>query len=114
MGFQRGQKPFPVVLLFPLCVLALVQYFMIMLATAAFVVFDSGKMRLTLSRESLVWTSITQIAGAASAALFYSALRDGALPFAFVGLLIIALVYLLYRFNEKRFDEVRRAEEDKR
>ena len=101
-------------LLFPLCVLALVQYFMSMLATAAFVVFDSGKMRLTLSRESLVWTSITQIAGAASAALFYSALRDGAIPFAFVGLLIIALVYLLYRFNEKRFDEVRRAEEDKR
>jgi diguanylate cyclase (GGDEF)-like protein/putative nucleotidyltransferase with HDIG domain len=101
-------------LLFPLCVLALVQYFMSMLATAAFVVFDSGKMRLTLSRESLVWTSITQVGGAASAALFYSALRDGSIPFIFVGLLIIAMIYLLYHFNEQRFEQVRRAEEEKR
>jgi diguanylate cyclase (GGDEF)-like protein/putative nucleotidyltransferase with HDIG domain len=101
-------------LLFPLCVLALVQYFTSMLATAAFVVFDSGKMRLTLSRESLVWTSITQIAGAASAALFYSALHDGGIPFIFVGILIIALVYLLYRFNEQHFEEIRRSEEAKR
>lgn len=101
-------------LLFPLCVLALVQYFMSMLAMAAFVVFDSGKMRLTLSRESLVWTSITQVGGAASAALFYSALRDGSITFIFVGLLIIAMIYLLYRFNEQRFEEVRRAEEEKR
>jgi diguanylate cyclase (GGDEF)-like protein/putative nucleotidyltransferase with HDIG domain len=101
-------------LLFPLCVLALVQYFTSMVATAAFVVFDSGKMRMTLSRESLVWTSITQVASAAAAALFYSALHDGGIPFLFVGLLMIALVYLLYRFNEQRFEEVRRAEEEKR
>jgi diguanylate cyclase (GGDEF)-like protein/putative nucleotidyltransferase with HDIG domain len=102
------------ILLFPLCVLALVQYFTSMLATAAFVVFDSGKMRLQLSRESLLWTSLTQVAAAASAALFYSALHGSGIPFVFVGILIIALVYLLYRFNEQRFDEIRRAEEEKR
>ncbi|HEX8651462.1 MAG TPA: diguanylate cyclase [Pyrinomonadaceae bacterium] len=101
-------------LLVPLCVLALVQYFTSMLATAAFVVFDSGKMRLQLSRESLIWTSLTQIAAAASAALFYSSLHGSGIPFVFVGILIIALVYLLYRFNEQRFDEIRRAEEEKR
>jgi diguanylate cyclase (GGDEF)-like protein/putative nucleotidyltransferase with HDIG domain len=112
---QGGEPALPLgALLFPLCVLALVQYFMSMLATAAFVVFDSGKMRLTLSRESLVWTSITQVGGAASAALFYSALRDGSIPFIFVGLLLIAMIYLLYRFNEQRFEQVRRAEEEKR
>ncbi len=112
---QGGGPNLPLgTLLFPLCVLALVQYFTSMVATAAFVVFDSGKMRLTLSRESLVWTSITQTASAAAAALFYSALHDGGLPFLFVGLLMIALVYLLYRFNEQRFEEVRRAEEEKR
>ncbi|MGB7923994.1 MAG: diguanylate cyclase [Pyrinomonadaceae bacterium] len=114
-GAESSHPALPLgILLFPLCVLALVQYFMSMLATAAFVVFDSGKMRLTLSRESLVWTSITQVGGAASAALFYSALRDGSYPFIFVGLLIIAMIYLLYRFNEQRFEEVRRSEEEKR
>jgi hypothetical protein len=114
-GADAAEHSLPLgTLLFPLCVLALVQYFTSLLATAAFVVFDSGKMRLTLSRESLVWTSITQIAAASSAALFYSALHDGGIPFVFVGLLIIALVHLLYRFDEQRFDEIRRSEEAKR
>src|SRR5918911_611603 len=100
-------------LLLPLCLLALVQYFLSTIATAAFVAFDSGKIRLTLSRESLVWTSITEIGRAASAALFDLALYTGSMPFVFVGLLIIGLVHLLYRFDEQRVQEVRRSEAEK-
>ncbi|HEX8843519.1 MAG TPA: diguanylate cyclase [Pyrinomonadaceae bacterium] len=100
-------------LLLPLCLLALVQYFLSTIATAAFIAFDSGNSRLTLSRESLVWTSITEIGSAASAALFYSTLYTGSIPFVFVGLLIIGLVHLLYRFDEQRVQEVRRAEKEK-
>src|SRR5918911_1405011 len=100
-------------LLLPLCLLALVQYFLSTIATAAFVAFDSGKIRLTLSRESLVSSSITEIGSAASAALFYSALYTGSIPFVFVGILIIGLVHLLYRFDEQRVAEVRRAEAEK-
>ena len=99
--------------LIPLCLLALVQYFLSTIATAAFVAFDSGKSRLTLSRESLVWTSLTEVASAASASLFYSALYTGNLTSVFVGLLIIGLVHLLYRFDERRVAEVRRAEAEK-
>jgi diguanylate cyclase (GGDEF)-like protein/putative nucleotidyltransferase with HDIG domain len=100
-------------LLLPLCLLALVQYFLSTIATSAFNAFDSGKKRLTLSRESLVWTSITELGSAASAALFYSALHNESIPFILVGLLILVLVYLLYRFDEQRVQEVRRAEMDK-
>src|SRR5205085_10113617 len=96
-------------LLLPLCILALVQYFLSTIATAAFIAFDSGKTRLTLSRESLVWTSITVVGSAASAALFYSALHTSSIPFIFVGILIIGLVHLLYRFDEQRVAEVRRS-----
>ncbi|HEX8888749.1 MAG TPA: diguanylate cyclase [Pyrinomonadaceae bacterium] len=99
--------------LIPLCLLALVQYFLSTIATAAFVAFDSGKSRLTLSTESLVWTSLTEVASAASASLFYSALSTSNLTSVFVGLLIIGLVHLLYRFDERRVAEVRRAEAEK-
>jgi diguanylate cyclase (GGDEF)-like protein/putative nucleotidyltransferase with HDIG domain len=97
-------------LLLPICVLALVQYFLSTVVVVAFAAFDSGRESLTLSRESLVWTSITQVAAAASAGLFYAAMQNGNLPFIFVGLLIIGLVYLLYRFDEIRVQEVRRSE----
>jgi diguanylate cyclase (GGDEF)-like protein/putative nucleotidyltransferase with HDIG domain len=100
-------------LLLPLCALALVQYFLSTIATSAFIAFDSGKTRLTLSRESLVWTSITEVGSAASSALFYAALNNGSVPFVFVGLLIIGLVHLLYRFDEQRVSEVRRSEKEK-
>ena len=100
-------------LLLPLCALALVQYSLSTLATSAFIAFDSGKTRLTLSRESLVWTSMTEVGSAASAALFYSALHTGSIPFVFVGLLIIGLVHLLYSFDERRVSEVKRSEEAK-
>lgn len=100
-------------LLLPLCVLALVQYFLSTIATAALISFEAGKNKLTLSRESLVWTSMTQVAGAAAAMLFYSTLHDGSVAFVFIGFVIIGLVYLLFRFNEQRLEQVRRAEAEK-
>jgi diguanylate cyclase (GGDEF)-like protein/putative nucleotidyltransferase with HDIG domain len=100
-------------LLLPLCVLALVQYFLSTLGTAAFMAFESGDARLSLHRDTLVWTSVTQVGSAASAALFYTALHGGGLPFIFVGFLIIGLVYMLYRFDEQRVLEAQRAEVEK-
>ena len=43
---------------------------------------------------------------AASAVLFYAAVSNMNLTYAVLGLLILALVYLLYRFNERRLEEV--------
>jgi len=101
------------ILLFPLCVFGLVQYSLSTFITAVFSSLRSGKNRLTISQESLMWTLVTQVAGVTSAALFYSAIHEGTVPFFFIGLLIIVLVHFLYRFNEKRVREVRRAEADK-
>jgi diguanylate cyclase (GGDEF)-like protein/putative nucleotidyltransferase with HDIG domain len=101
------------ILLFPLCVFGLVHY---ALSTFGNVVFSSlclGKGRVVLSQESLVWTLITQVANVTSAALFYSAIHGAGFAFLFVGALIIGLVYLLYRFNEKRVSEVSRSQNEK-
>ena len=102
------------VLLVPLCVLAILQYFLSTLATVYFLNIVDGKPRVLPSQESIVWTLTTQVAGAASAVLFYSAWHGAGLPFILLGLLITGLVHLLYRFNEKRLKEVRRAEAEQR
>jgi diguanylate cyclase (GGDEF)-like protein/putative nucleotidyltransferase with HDIG domain len=102
------------VFLVPLCVLAVLQYFLSTLATASFLSIDDGKAAVLPSRESIVWTLTTQVAGAASAVLLYSALQGSAIPFVLLGTLITVLVHLLYRFNEKRLEEVRRAEAEQR
>ncbi len=102
------------VFLVPLCVLAVLQYFLSTLATVHFLNIVDGKPRVLPSQESIVWTLTTQVAGAASAVLFYSALDGAGLPFVLLGLLITGLVHLLYRFNEKRLNEVRRLEADQR
>ncbi len=99
-------------LLFPLCVFGFVQYSLSTFGTIAFNSFYAGN-RVTVSQESLIWTLITQVANVTSAALFYSAIHGGGIPFLFVGALIIVLVHLLYRFNEKRVSEVTRAQADK-
>jgi diguanylate cyclase (GGDEF)-like protein/putative nucleotidyltransferase with HDIG domain len=99
-------------LLFPLCVFGFVQYALSTFGTVAFNSFHAGG-RVTVSKESLIWTLITQVANVTSAALFYSAIHGAGLPFVFVGALIIVLVHLLYRFNEKRVGEVTRAQADK-
>jgi diguanylate cyclase (GGDEF)-like protein/putative nucleotidyltransferase with HDIG domain len=100
------------ILLFPLCVFGLVQYALSTFGTLTFNSLSSGK-RVTVSQESLIWTLITQVANVTSAALFYSAIRGNGVPFLFVGALIIMLVHLLYRFNEKRVSEVTRAQTEK-
>ena len=100
-------------LLFPLCVFGIVQYALSTVGTIALNTFRTGNSRFTVSHESLVWTLMTQVANVTSAALFYSAIHDGGVPFFFVGILIVGLVYLLYRFNEKRVAEVTRAQEEK-
>ena len=108
-----GERGFVLdILLFPLCVFGLVQYALSTFGTLSFNSFSSGK-RVTISQESLIWTLITQVANVTSAALFYSAIRGNGVPFLFVGALIIMLVHLLYRFNEKRVSEVTRAQTEK-
>src|SRR6266478_7940551 len=61
-------------LLFPLCVFGFVQYALSTFGTIAFNSFHTGG-RITVSKESLIWTLITQVANVTSAALFYSAIH---------------------------------------
>jgi diguanylate cyclase (GGDEF)-like protein/putative nucleotidyltransferase with HDIG domain len=98
--------------LLPLCGLALVQFGLNTLASVGYDALESGG-GMKFSREGVVWTSMAQVAGAASAALFYSGISGGGLSFVFIGTLIAALVYLLYRFDGKRVTEIRKAEEEK-
>ncbi|HEX8424492.1 MAG TPA: HD domain-containing phosphohydrolase, partial [Pyrinomonadaceae bacterium] len=100
-------------LIFPLFVLAIVQFGLNTLLSAFYVAFEAGTKKLEFSRESLIWTSMTQLAGAAAAALFYSSFNGSGMSFLFVGVLIVSLVYLLFRFDEKRVSETRRGEEAK-
>ena len=101
------------IFLFPLCVFGLVQYAMSTFATIGFTACYADEGRIHISQESLIWTLITQVANVTSAALFYSTLHGAGLPFLFVGALIMVLVNLLYRFNEKRVQEVTRAQGEK-
>src|SRR5437660_5936633 len=100
-------------LLFPLCVFGIFQYALSTFGTIAFNSFCSGQGRVTVSHESLMWTLMTQVANVTAAALFYSAIHDRGVPFLFVGILIVGLVHLLYRFNEKRVSEITRAQAEK-
>ena len=102
------------VFLVPLCVLAVLQYFLSTLATVHILNLVDGRPRVVPTQESLVWTLTTQVAGAAAAVLFYAAIEGAGLPSMILGMLIIGLVHLLYRFNEKRLNEVRRAEAEQR
>ncbi|HAF12534.1 MAG TPA: hypothetical protein DCK99_02295 [Blastocatellia bacterium] len=101
-------------LLIPLCILAILQYFLSTVATVYLLNIVEGKPRVLPSRESIVWTLTTQVAGAASAVLFYSAIHGAGAPSVLLGLLITGLVHLLYRFNENSLKEVRRAEAEQR
>jgi len=99
-------------LLVPLCVFGVVQYGLSTFGTIAFTSLSGGT-KVDVSKESLVWTLITQVASVTSAALFFSAIHGAGIPFLFVGVLIITLVHLLFRFNEKRVSEVTRAQAEK-
>lgn len=101
------------VLLLPVCLLGVLQYLLCTVVTSAFLSLDLGKKQVLLSKESLVWTSISEVAGASSAVLFYTAIYSGGWPFIFLGLLITGLIHLLYRFNENRLNEIRHSDRDK-
>ena len=102
------------VFLVPVFALAALQYTLSTVVTAWFVSIDAGRFRLLPSKESVVWTLTTQLACAASAVLFYSAIRNKGISYALLGLLITALVHLLYRFNQKRMEDLRQAEAERR
>src|SRR5262249_33224255 len=95
----------------PLCIFAIVQYTVSTLGTAIFIWSNEG--RLMISPESVIWTLITQVASVAAAAMFFATLHGGALALLLVGALIIILVHLLYRFNEKRVSELTQAQAEK-
>jgi len=114
-SFLNAGHNLPVnVLLIPLCVLAVLQYFLSTAAAIYLVHFGEDKARVFPSQESIVWTLTSHVAGAAAAVLFYSALNGEGIQYILLGLLIMGLVHLLYRFNEKRLDEVRHAEAEQR
>jgi len=109
----QGALPLNVFLL-PLLVVAALQYSLSTIVTAWFISFEAGKFTLVPTSETVVWTLTTKLAGAASALLFYAAVLNKTLAYAVLGLLISALVYLLYRFNERRLEQIRDAEAERR
>jgi diguanylate cyclase (GGDEF)-like protein/putative nucleotidyltransferase with HDIG domain len=109
----QGALPLNVFLI-PLLVVAALQYALSTIATAWFISFEAGKFTLIPTPETVVWTLTTKLAGAASASLFYAAVLNQTLAYAVLGLLISALVYLLYRFNERRLEQIRDAEAERR
>jgi len=101
--------------LIPVLVLAGLQYVMNTVVTSWFLSFEAGgDLVLIPSQETIVWTLTTKLAGAASAVLFYAAIMRGGVAYAVLGLLLSALVHFLYRFNERRLQDVRRAEAEQR
>ncbi len=111
LGLQPG-LPINVILI-PIFALAVLQYSLSTLATSSFVSLEAGTFEFP-SKESVVWALTTQIAGAASAVFFYSAIHGAGIPYILLGLLVTGLVHMLYRFNETRLEDVRRAEADRR
>jgi diguanylate cyclase (GGDEF)-like protein/putative nucleotidyltransferase with HDIG domain len=109
----QGALPLNVFLI-PLLVVAALQYALSTIATAWFISFEAGKFTLIPTPETVVWTLTTKLAGAASALLFYAAVLNKTLAYAILGLLISALTYLLYRFNERRLEQIRDAEAERR
>lgn len=101
--------------LIPVLVLAGLQYVMNTVVTSWFLSFEAGgDLVLIPSQETIVWTLTTKLAGAASAVLFYAAIMRRGVAYAVLGLLLSALVHFLYRFNERRLQDVRRAEAEHR
>lgn len=102
-------------LLIPVLVLAALQYALSTVVASWFLSFEAGgRLMLIPSQETIVWTLTTKLAGAASAVLFYAAIMGKGFSYALLGLLLSALVHFLYRFNERRLQEVRRAEAEQR
>jgi diguanylate cyclase (GGDEF)-like protein/putative nucleotidyltransferase with HDIG domain len=102
------------IFLIPVLVLAVLQYALSTIATAWFISFEAGKFTFVPTPETIVWSLTTKLAGAASAVLFYTAVLNKSFAYGVLGLLISALVYLLYRFNERRLEEILHGEAERR
>ncbi len=114
-GELPGQRALPLnVFLIPLLVLAALQYALSTITTAWFISFEAGRFTLVPTPDTVVWTLTTKLAGAASAVLFYAAVLNKSVAYGVLGLLISLLVYLLYRFNERRLEEIRHGEAERR
>ncbi|HEU4712765.1 MAG TPA: diguanylate cyclase [Pyrinomonadaceae bacterium] len=101
--------------LIPVLVLAALQYALSTVVSSWVLSFEAGGDLLVIpSQETIVWTLTTKLAGAASAVLFYAAIMGKGLSYAALGLLLSALIHFLYRFNESRLQDVRRAEAEQR
>jgi diguanylate cyclase (GGDEF)-like protein/putative nucleotidyltransferase with HDIG domain len=101
--------------LIPVLVLAALQYALSTVVASWVLSFEAGgDLVLIPSQETIVWTLTTKLAGAASAVLFYAAIMGKGISYAAVGLLLSALIHFLYRFNESRLEDVRRAEAEQR
>ena len=101
--------------LIPVLVLAALQYVLSTVVSSWFLSFEAGgDLVLIPSQETIVWTLTTKLAGAASAVLFYAAVMGKGVAYAVLGLLLSALVHFLYRFNERRLQDVRSAEAEQR
>ncbi|HKE58342.1 MAG TPA: HD domain-containing phosphohydrolase, partial [Pyrinomonadaceae bacterium] len=102
------------IFLVPLFTLAALQYLLTTVATSCFMSLDDGPLVFLPPQESMVWTLTSELAGAAAAVLFYAAIQNRSFSYVLLGLLIMALVHLLYRFNEKRLQDVKQAEAERR
>ena len=101
--------------LIPVLVLAALQYALSTVVSSWFLSFEAGgRLFVIPSQETIVWTLTTKLAGAASAVLFYAAIMGKGLSYAALGVLLSALIHFLYRFNESRLQDVRRAEAEQR
>lgn len=101
--------------LIPVLALAALQYVLNTIVSSWFLSFEAGgDLVLIPSQDTIVWTLTTKLAGAASAVLFYAAIMGKGLSYAVLGLLLSALVHFLYRFNESRLQNFRRAEAEQR
>src|SRR5688500_11519404 len=102
------------VFLVPLCVLAVLHYFLSTLAPVHILNLVEGRPRVLPSQESLDSCPTTYVSSDSAVVLYYAAIRGARLPSIIIGLLIIGLVHLLYRFNERRSEEDRRAKAEQR
>ncbi|HET8781838.1 MAG TPA: HD domain-containing phosphohydrolase, partial [Pyrinomonadaceae bacterium] len=101
--------------LVPVLALAVLQYALSTVVTSWLLSFEAGgDLVLIPSQETIVWTLTTKLAGAASAVLFYAAIMGKGVSYAAIGVLLSALIHFLYRFNENRLQDVRRAEAEQR
>ena len=99
----------------PLFFLAvIVQHVLWAFVSGAYFFVGSGKYEVPFSPTGLVWTAALQSACAVAAALFHLAWQGGGIALLPVGIVILALSYLFYRFNKRRLEALRSEEEKNR